>query len=61
MKERHIIVRGIAHHRSKLNDEKVLEIRAKYPQMNAKELAAIYNVSQTAIYQVLHRRSWRHV
>ena len=51
--------KGIAHHRAKLNDDKVREIRTS--PLSAKHFAAKYNVDITLIWLVRSRKIWRHV
>lgn len=57
-------VRGEAHYASKLNPDKVREIRrlaAEGPPMPIKSIAAMYGVSETTIGAIINRRTWRHV
>jgi hypothetical protein len=60
--KRHGGVSGATHHRAKLTDEKVREIRrlheAGFMQI---ELAAMYGVSQPAIGYVIRGKLWKHV
>lgn len=47
---------------SKLTEESVLEIRWLYEiGITQKELSGIYGVSKGCIYDVVHRRSWKHI
>lgn len=48
---------------AKLNNQSVLEIRAKYQpwRYSASQLAREYGVSKRTILQVIHRRIWTHV
>ena len=51
---------GEKHHNSKLNEEKVREIRSKYPKggHTFRSLAKDYGVSTLVINQVIHNRTW---
>lgn len=53
---------GSRHHQAKLTEEQVLEIRS-FGRVHGlpKELAKRYGVSVTNIYDILHRRIWRHI
>lgn len=55
--------RGVNHVRAKLNDEKVREIRLAYPLSgdSLESIAAQYGVSKKTIFNVIHRRIWKHV
>ncbi len=55
--------RGINHGMSKLDDEKVREIRELYctGMFTHKELADRYNVTEPLIFMVIHKKIWRHV
>jgi len=48
---------------SKLNEEKILEIRRLYEEgkYNQTELGKLYGVHQTMIGTIVHRKWWRHV
>lgn len=50
---------GVDHSMSKLDDGKVLEIRASTESVMA--LSKKFNVSRAVIYDVLSRKTWRHV
>ena len=54
---------GSAHHQAKLDETDVLIIRAVYAEggSSLNRLAARYSVSQRAIWQIIHRVTWRHV
>lgn len=54
---------GINHHKSKLNPEKVLEIRERWNKNphDQRALAKEYGVHQRTIWQVIHRIVWNHV
>jgi group I intron endonuclease len=55
--------KGEMHPYSKLNNEKVLEIRAKYnPIKNpSRKLAKEYNISKTNILDIVNYRIWKHI
>jgi hypothetical protein len=46
---------------SKLNEEQVLRIRSMARTATHAELAAIFSVSPTAIFEVIHRHTWKHL
>jgi hypothetical protein len=46
---------------AKLDEESVLEIRSKHPEMSYSKLAREYGVSVMTIAQVITRRTWKHV
>lgn len=54
---------GSAHHQAKLHERDVLAIRAIYAAggSSLNRLAAQYGVSQRAIWQIIHRITWRHI
>lgn len=54
-------LKGEKHGRSKLKKSDVLFIRANYKDFTQTELAKQFNVSQFVIYQVINRKSWKHV
>lgn len=55
--------RGAAHGKSKLNEEKILEIRSLWASglMSGIALSRMYGVSKGAISFIVNRKSWRHV
>ncbi len=55
--------RGEKQHLSKLNAEVVASIRIEYSAGKAymRELAERHGVTLNAIFQVIHRQTWRHV
>lgn len=58
----HTVRRGSNHGMSKLNEQKVKEIRFKYASGRLQqELADEYNVVQTIISRVVRRETWAHV
>lgn len=53
---------GEKHHKSKLDEGKVLEIRWLYEiGVTQKELSDVYGVTPQCIYDVVHRRRWKHI
>jgi hypothetical protein len=46
---------------SKLSSDDVNNIRRKYPLKTQKQLSIEYNVSESCIAAIIHRRSWRHI
>jgi len=54
---------GIKHHKSKLTEEQVLEIRAKYipRKYSARKLAKEYNINNTTILKIINREYWKHI
>ncbi len=55
--------RGARNHSAKLTDSQVLEIRRRYGIQEASsiQLAEEYGVSDVAVRNILHRRTWRHL
>ena len=55
-------VRGVYHHNSKLDDDKVREIRnlRKYG-ISFQKIANIYGVSKTIIISIIKCKTWKHV
>lgn len=60
---RHSNVRGVKVGSSKLNDEKVREIRIMYAtgKYTLVEIGKKYGVYDTAVGKVVHRTGWKHV
>jgi hypothetical protein len=52
---------GEKHHRAKLTDENVKFIRANHRHYSNTELARMFSVSRSAIYDVLTYRRWIHL
>lgn len=47
---------------SKLTDDQVKDIRMLHNQgINGNQLAFKYNVDRTTIYNIIHRRTWKHI
>jgi DNA-binding transcriptional regulator YiaG len=52
---------GVAHHKAKLNPDKVREIRRLANTLTQRELAAVFGVAQGVIWNVIHRKFWKEV
>lgn len=53
---------GVGHPLAKLNDEKVVKIRKQIARgINAKEIAATFGVSDSAIKSIRSGKTWKHV
>jgi hypothetical protein len=52
---------GVAHHKAKLNPDKVREIRRLANMLTQRELAAVFGVAQGVIWNVIHRKFWKEV
>ena len=54
---------GVNHPKSKLTDNHILEIRAKYSsgKYSQRELAKEYKVTQPLIHRIVSRQMWKHV
>jgi len=55
------VLRGEKLHNTKLTAAKVLEIRALKGKMKQKDIAAKYGLNLTYVWQIWHRRTWKHV
>lgn len=53
--------RGSKNGMSKLTENEVIEIRKLNGSMNQRDIANKFNVSQSAIYNILARKTWKHV
>jgi hypothetical protein len=56
--------RGDKHHLSKLNSSQVLKIRTIWSRKNRpmqSELADLFGVKEDTIWQVVNRRTWKHI
>ncbi len=53
--------KGVRHGLSKLNPEKVRQIRTLHPALNHRELADNFGVSITSIRSIFTGRTWSHV
>lgn len=56
-----LIQRGSSHHRSKLTEEDVLEIRRLAGKVTQQSLADKYDVPQTNISCIQRRKTWTHI
>jgi hypothetical protein len=57
-----LTVQGVRNHFSKLNDKSICEIRALSADgISALRLAGIYKVSRRAIYDIVNRKTWKHL
>lgn len=57
--ENNLCYKGETHFNSKLNDKIVLEIRSS--DLPQRELAKRYGVSQSQIWCVINRKTWKHI
>lgn len=51
--------RGIAHGKAKFTDQNIKEIRLSNEPFT--DIAARYGVTRTCIWQIWHRKTWRHI
>ena len=49
---------GESHGRSKLTTEQVSDIRATYPTMTQREIAAKFGVSQSQVHRIIRGKNW---
>jgi predicted XRE-type DNA-binding protein len=54
-----IMPNGEKHHKSKLTEVQVLEIRNSH--LSQKELTILYNVKQPLISAIINRKKWKHI
>ena len=54
-----IMPNGEKHHKSKLTEVQVLEIRNS--DLSQKELTILYNVKQSLISAIINRKKWKHI
>jgi hypothetical protein len=56
-------VRGEKHHRAKLSEDQVRDLRARYAagQVSLSKLAAEFDVSTSTVAKVIYRKTWSHV
>lgn len=52
---------GAMNRSSKLTDDQVREMRSLYPTINGKQLAAMFGLKPSSIYDILNRRTWSHI
>ena len=57
------VARGCSHYGAKLNEAQVLEIRSKYVLHNYTflTLAKEYDISEASAYNIIKRKSWKHI
>ncbi len=60
-KGRHVSKKGEEQGLSKLKNSDVIEIRALEGKMTQTEIGRIYGVHQKSIWQILKRRTWKHL
>lgn len=62
-KKRGALLRGENNGSSKLTEEIVLELRARYRlgHTTAKQLAELFKINEWTIYDVLKRKTWKHI
>ena len=60
-KGRNTVLQGEKHGMAKLTEQQVREIRQLYPSISGNKLAKKYNVSNVMIYDIIHRKNWRHI
>jgi hypothetical protein len=55
--------RGENHHRAKLTEQQVVDIRAEYAagDTSTRKLSAKYGISRRSIMFILHRQHWTHI
>lgn len=53
--------KGQVHPKHKLTDEQIGYIFSVYPKINQSQLARELGVTQTAIWYIVHRKTWRHL
>ena len=55
--------RGERHGGAKLTESDIIQIRQEYKNGNANqyELAALFGVKQSQIWQIIHYKSWKHI
>jgi hypothetical protein len=53
--------KGIKHHKAKLTEDQVKEIRSKYPMKTKAELAREYKISFPNIRVIVNRKIWVHI
>lgn len=63
IRENHADSRGSGNGNSKLTEELVLDIRKYHAtgKIHPNELARIYKVSPSSIYDIIARRRWKHI
>jgi len=55
-------VRGEQHGRRKLNESEVLNVRLlKQQHVPQRQIASIYNISETAVSNIINNKRWKHI
>lgn len=54
-------LKGIESPHAVFTENEIIEIRNLKSKLKGTEIAKLYNVSVSAIYHILHNRSWKHV
>jgi len=57
----HIMVRGEECSWSKLTEKDVKFIRKSFPFHNMRELAERFKLNKTTVWEIIHRKIWRHI
>lgn len=57
----HNSAKGIKHHKCKLTQEQVIEMRRKYPKTTKAELAREYGISFANVRAIVNRTTWTHI
>jgi hypothetical protein len=57
------VARGVSHHRARLTEDQVRDIRAKHAtgDYTYDTLAAMFGVGEATIWKIVTRRQWRHL
>ena len=53
--------KGEKNGKSKLTEKEVIKIKYSYKELNVAEIAKIYNVTETASYDITSNKSWKHI
>ena len=61
MKGRGAALKGEQNGSAKLTEHQVRELRFNYPAMTQTKLAAMFGISQATVWNIVTRKSWRHV
>lgn len=58
-----VLPKGEDHPNSKLTESQVLDIRNSYSKglVTQCELAEKYNIHQLSVWEIIHRRTWKHI
>jgi len=52
---------GERHHKARLTDKQVIEIRQLARQYSHQEIANLFHMSRGAISSIIHRKTWKHI